>query len=73
MVIIDEGYINQKVQEAHAQLVSITGSDPMWGDPGTIKILALGLISSEGRIAVVPEIEAAVEASIVREGQPSGA
>lgn len=71
VVIIDEGYINEKVIEAHAQVVSLTGNDPSWDQSDAVKTIALGLISSEGRIATVPEVEAAVVASIAREGQPS--
>lgn len=71
MVIIDEGYINEKVIEAHGQVIWLTGNDPAWNNEEAIKMVALGLISSEGRIAVVPEVEAAVVASIAREGQPS--
>lgn len=72
MVIIDEGYINEKVTEAHGQVVMLTGNDPSWDQADTIKTIALWLISSDAVLAVVPEVEAAVTASISREGQPSG-
>lgn len=71
MVIIDEGYINAKVNEAHGQVVLLTGADPAWEHADTIKSIALGIISSEGALAVVPEVEQAVVDSVAREGQPS--